>query len=69
MPKIRVLVPVAGTTFSWSAGDVVDVDERTARAWCDGERAERLHDRKQRPRPPIEQAVTVPPENTATRTG
>lgn len=67
MPKIRILVPVAGTTFSWSPGDVVDVDEKTARAWCDGERAERVVDRKRRPRPRVEQAVAAPPENTATR--
>jgi hypothetical protein len=67
MPKIRILVPVAGTTFAWSPGDVVDVDERTARAWCDGERAERMADRKRRPRPPVEAAVATPPENTATR--
>lgn len=66
MPKIRILVPVAGTDFSWSPGDVVSVDEKTARAWCDGERAERVSERRsRRPRPPIEAAVTAPPEDTA----
>jgi hypothetical protein len=68
MPKIRVLVPVAGAGFAWSPGDVVDVDEKTARAWCDGERAERVTDRKnRRPRPPIESTVAAPPEDTALR--
>ena len=41
MVRIRVLTPVAGDP-SWSAGDVVEVDEATAEAWCDGVRAERL---------------------------
>lgn len=69
MPKIRILVPVAGTDFSWSPGDVVDVDEKTARAWCDGERAERVTKKERRPRPPVEAAVSTPPEDTALRTG
>lgn len=66
MTKIRVLVAVAGTDFAWSPGDVVDVDEKTARAWCDGERAERV-ERKRRPRPEIEHAIAAPPEDTAAR--
>lgn len=66
MTKIRVLVAVAGTGFAWSSGDVVDVDEKTARAWCDGERAERI-ERKRRPRPEIERVVIGPPEDTAAR--
>lgn len=67
MTKIRILVPVAGTDFSWAPGDVVDVDEETARAWCDGERAERAADKKRRRRPTVESAVVSPPENTAAR--
>jgi hypothetical protein len=31
------------------AGTVLDVDNTTARAWCDGERAERVIDRSAQP--------------------
>ncbi|MFI5664597.1 hypothetical protein [Streptomyces sp. NPDC051684] len=39
MPRIRVLKSVGGLNFSWRRGQVVDVDEATAAAWADGERA------------------------------
>lgn len=54
MPAIRLLVSVAGDgPVSGNAGEVLNVDARTAKIWCDGERAERVIDR------------TVPVETTA----
>lgn len=45
--RIRLLVSVAGDRglVRGNAGDVLEVDTATARAWCDGERAERVVDR------------------------
>ncbi|MFI6347258.1 hypothetical protein [Streptomyces sp. NPDC050560] len=40
MPQIRVLRAVAGASFSWRPGQVVDLPEAAARAWADGVRAE-----------------------------
>lgn len=40
MPRIRILQSIAGTDFSWSPGDVIEVDGAAASAWADGERAE-----------------------------
>jgi hypothetical protein len=60
MPRIRLLVSVAGDHRSavyGDAGTVLDVDNKTARVWCDGERAERVLER------------SVPVEKTADRTG
>lgn len=48
MPHIRVLQSVAGLDFSWSPGEIVDVDKATAAAWADGERAELVEDKPQR---------------------
>jgi hypothetical protein len=47
MPRIRLLVSVAGERGSvrGDAGTVLEVDNATARKWCDGERAERVIDR------------------------
>lgn len=44
MPRIRLLVSVAGDRgqVRGDAGTVLDVDNATARKWCDGERAERV---------------------------
>jgi hypothetical protein len=55
VPQIRLLVSVAGErgAVRGDAGTVLDVDNATARAWCDGERAERVVERSVRP----EQAV------------
>ena len=55
MPRIRLLVSVAGDRgpVRGDAGTVLEVDSRTARQWCDGERAERVIDRDK----PIERAV------------
>lgn len=44
MPRIRILQPVGGVTFSWRRGQIVDVDEATAAAWADGVRAELVDD-------------------------
>lgn len=48
MPQIRLLVSVAGERGSvrGDVGAVLEVDSKTARAWCDGERAERVVDRE-----------------------
>ena len=45
--RIRLLVSVAGDrgAVRGDAGDVLEVDAATARAWCDGERAERVIER------------------------
>ena len=46
MPRIRLLTSVVGDgPVAGDAGDVLVVDARTARVWCDGERAERVIDR------------------------
>jgi hypothetical protein len=65
MPRIRVLTAVAGDP-SWSAGEVVEVDDATATLWADGERAELVDEpvlsqppRKKGPRG--ERAVAPPP--------
>lgn len=55
MPKIRLLVSVAGDgPVQGDAGTEVEVDARTAQAWADGVRAERVIDRATS----IEKAVT-----------
>jgi len=45
MARMRLLVAVAGDE-SWMPGQVVEVDEATAVAWCDGERAVRVDEPK-----------------------
>jgi hypothetical protein len=47
VPRIRLLVSVAGErgAVRGDAGAVLDVDGATARAWCDGQRAERVIER------------------------
>lgn len=56
MPRIKLLVSVAGDRgpVRGDAGTVLEVDSRTARAWCDGERAERVIEREV----PIEKTIT-----------
>lgn len=55
MPRIRLLTSVQGDgPVRGDVGDVLEVDARTARAWADGERAERVIDRQENP----ERAVT-----------
>lgn len=55
MPRIRLLTSVAGDgPVSGDAGQVLEVDNRTARVWADGVRAERVIERQERP----ERAVT-----------
>jgi hypothetical protein len=58
MPRIRVLTAVAGDP-SWSAGEVVEVDDATAAMWADGERAE-LVDEPRKKGPRGERAVAPP---------
>ena len=59
MPRIRLLTSVAGDgPVVGDAGDVLDVDSRTASVWADGVRAERVIERDARP----ERAVTVQTE-------
>ncbi len=55
MPKIRLLVSVAGDgPVQGDAGTEIEVDARTAQAWADGVRAERVIERQVSP----ERAVT-----------
>lgn len=58
MPRIRLLVTVAGdrSKVAGDAGTILDVDNATARAWCDGERAERVTERTEK----VETAVRRP---------
>jgi hypothetical protein len=64
MPRIRVLTAVAGDP-SWSAGEVVEVDDATAAMWADGERAELLDvEPPRRKGPRGERAVAHPPGET-----
>jgi hypothetical protein len=49
VPRIRLLTSVQGDgPVVGDAGDVLEVDGRTARVWADGERAERVIDREPR---------------------
>jgi hypothetical protein len=50
VPRIRLLVSVAGErgAVRGDAGTELAVDNATARAWCDGERAERVIERAER---------------------
>jgi hypothetical protein len=44
MPEIRLLTAVQGDgPVVGRVGDVLEVDDRTARVWADGERAERVN--------------------------
>lgn len=55
MARIRLLADApAGGTVAGRRGDVLVVDAATARAWADGERAERVTQRSA----PVEAAVT-----------
>ncbi len=55
MPRIRLLTSVQGDgPVVGDAGDILEVDGRTARVWADGERAERVIERQA----PVERAVT-----------
>jgi len=50
MARIRLLTSVRGDgPVVGDPGDVLEVDNRTARAWADGERAERVIERMERP--------------------
>ncbi len=54
MPTIRLLTCVVGDgPVSGDAGQLLDVDAKTARTWADGVRAERVIDRS----PAVERAV------------
>jgi hypothetical protein len=55
MARIRLLTSVQGDgPVTGDAGDVIEVDNATARVWADGERAERVIERSEKP----ERAVT-----------
>ena len=55
MPKIRLLTSISGggPVFG-DAGDVLTVDNATARVWADGVRAERVIERSVKPEKAIE---------------
>jgi hypothetical protein len=40
MPRVRMLVSVAGPDHSWQAGDEIDMSVEDAAMWADGERGE-----------------------------
>lgn len=68
MPKMRLLTSVAGDRFAWSPGEVVEVDEETARVWCDGVRAERVEATPPKRQKRIEKSVRAgSPEQAVTR--
>lgn len=58
MPVIRLLVDVPGSPgergVSGYRGDMLDVDQKTALVWADGERAERVIERSRS----IERAIS-----------
>ncbi len=62
MPKVRMLTTVAGPDFDWQHGQIVEMDEKQASEWADGERAVRL-ERNEQP----ENTARTQPENTARR--
>ena len=61
MPQIRLLVSVAGDRgpVRGDAGTVLVVDNATARAWCDGKRAERVVERSVQPEKAVTRAHAV----------
>lgn len=44
MARIRMLTSVAGTGFSWEAGQEIDLPGSEAAQWADGVRAELVRD-------------------------
>jgi hypothetical protein len=49
-PRIRLLTSVSGDgPVAGDVGQVIEVDPATARAWADGERAERVLERAVKP--------------------
>lgn len=54
MPRIRLLTSVAGGPVAGDAGQVIEVDNHTARVWADGVRAERVIEREQEPEKAID---------------
>lgn len=40
MPRVRILQSVAGDTFSWMPGEVIDMSAKDAAVWADGFRGE-----------------------------
>jgi len=64
MPKIRLLTSIAGNDgVEGNHGDVLEVDEKLAKVWADGVRAERVETRTARPRD-LETQMQVPPVET-----
>lgn len=61
-----MLTSVAGDGFVWRFNEIVEVDDETARVWCDGERAV-LYEEPAPRRRPIEAAVRAAPEDMAAR--
>lgn len=70
MPRIRLLTSIAGDgVVVGDPGDVLEVDESTARLWCDDVRAEAVEPVASRrvARPRGEQAVRHPGGEQAVR--
>jgi len=63
MPKIRLLTSIAGNNgVEGDYGDIIEVDEKLAKVWADGVRAERvvIEARTARPRD-LEDQMQVSP--------
>lgn len=63
MARIRILQGVAGDDFSWTPGDVVELDDGEAAKWADGYRAEYVTPPAKKPEP--KPAVVEPEEEAA----
>lgn len=55
MALIRVLTGISGINFSWTRGQLVDLDDDEALLWADGERAELVDSD-----PPMQPVAAVP---------
>lgn len=66
MPRVRILQAVAGETFSWRPGEVVDMSAEDAKIWADGYRGELV--RGEQPETP-ERSQTAPETAASPRHG
>lgn len=65
MARIRILEAVAGSDFSWSPGDEVDLGGEEAAKWADGYRAEYVTPPAEEPAPEPAPAEEPEPEEAA----
>lgn len=62
MARIRILQGVAGDDFSWTPGDVVELNDEEAAKWADGYRAEYVTPPAEKPAPKPSAAQAEKPE-------